>query len=80
MAVVHHDKRIVPVGEVTNSDEVCNRSVHGKNAVGHNEPHPRLLRLFETPFKVFHVAVFISEALCPAKPNAVNDAGMVEFV
>ena len=47
MAVVDHRNRIVAVGEIADVIEICDRAVHRKDAIGHNQLFPTVGGVFQ---------------------------------
>ena len=82
VAVVHHGQRVKLLGQVADALEICDIPVHREHAVGGDEDlfAAKGARFLELGAQILHVVVFIAEALCLAKPHAVDDRGMVELV
>ena len=82
VAVVNHRQRVITVGQITDSPEICNIAVHGKHAVGRNQNlfAAGRMRVFQLGFEVFHVVVQIAVALGLAQAHAVDDGRVVQFV
>ena len=78
--VVHHHKRVVFFGEVADPLEIRDCAIHREDAVGRDEAEPRIFRVLQLRFEVGHVAIFVTVALRFAEPDAVNDAGVIQFV
>ena len=82
MAVVDHNQSIVFVCQVANTLQVADDTVHGEYAVGSNQfdSCAGFVSLFEFCLEVCHVVVFVTESLCFAQTNTVNDGSVVELI
>jgi len=78
--VVHHDHRIVLVGQVTYLVQLGEVAVHREDAIGCDKPVSRRCRLLQFRFQISHVAVAVAESLSFRKPDSIDDAGMVQFI
>ena len=54
MAVVHHNQRVMPLGEVTDLRQPGHVAVHREDAVGGNEPQPTARGLLQALFQLAH--------------------------
>ena len=79
VAVVNHRQRVITVGQITDSPEICNIAVHGKHAVGRNQDlfAACRARVLELGFEILHVVVQIAVALGLAQAHAVDDGRVV---
>ena len=80
VGVVHHDQGVIAFGQVADGGQIGDEAVHREHAVGGDQPCARALRFLQLGFQIGHVAVVVAKALGFAQPDAVNDAGMVQFV
>ena len=80
VAVVHHQKRAVFLGQIADGGQVGDDAVHGKHAVGGDELDARAGGLFQPGAQIGHVVVLVAQALGLAQAHAVDDRGVVEFV
>ena len=55
-------------------------AVHRKNAVRRNQTVSRPAFFLQLFFEVIHIAVFKAKSVCFAKPHAVNNTRVIEFV
>ena len=78
--IVHHDERVVLVGEVADRFQIGEDPVHGEDAVGGNEPDAGAFRLREPGRQIRHVVVGVAQPLRLGQPHAVDDAGVIERV
>ncbi len=63
MRVIHHDERIVLVGEIADCGQVGDGAVHGENAVGDDEAKPRGGGVAQLGLEVGHVVVPVAMPL-----------------
>ena len=82
MAIVDHDESAIALGKVADRRKIGDDAVHGKDAVGGDQFEARAITVggLELIFERIHVAVGKAVALGLAKPDAVNDRGVVETV
>jgi len=80
MAVIDHHHGVVLFREIADAPEIGDDAVHGKHAVGGDQPEAAVFRLLQSCFEIGHVVVGVAVALGFAEPDAVDDAGMVERV
>ena len=82
VAVVNHNQSVVFVSQVANTLQVADDTVHGEYAVGSNQfdSCASFVSLFELRLEVCHVVVFVTESLCFAQTNTVDDGSMVELI
>src|SRR5699024_10824958 len=75
VAVVNHNQRVVFVCQVADALQVADDAVHREDTVGRDQfdSGAGLASLFQFGFQVLHVVVFVSESLCFAKTDAVDD-------
>src|SRR5438309_2881438 len=66
--------------EIANCREICDVPVHGKDAVGSHHSEAGIAGLPKLNLEVFHVVVEIAKALRFREANAIDDAGMIQFV
>ena len=66
VAVVHHDQRVVAVGEVADLAQRRDVAVHGEDAVGRDQPRPRSGVVLEMRLEIAHVAVGVPVAAGPS--------------
>ena len=78
--VVDHRQRVVFFGEVANGREVRDCAVHRETTVSRNQSEARILRGAELRLQICHVVVFIAKPLRFAEANAVDDAGVIQFI
>ena len=80
MAVIYHNERAELIRKVADGRQVCDETIHGKNAVGRNKLYSAISCRFKLGAKICHIIVLVAEALRFAQPHAVNDARMVQFI
>ena len=80
MGVVHHDQRAVLVGQIADPGKIGNGAIHGENPVGRDHPGSRRGSILEPGLKLRHVIVPVTMTLRLAEPDAVDDAGVVQFI
>ncbi len=80
MRVVDHNHRIVLVGQLANGRQVGNRSIHGENSIGCDQSEPRSFCLLKFAAEIVHGIVLVAQSLSFAQPDAIDDAGVVEFI
>ena len=80
MAVVHHDHRVMLVGQGANVGQRCERAVHREDAIGRDQAEPGVLRFLQAARQIGDVAILVAPPLGLAEPNAVDDAGVIKFV
>src|SRR6266446_6951354 len=78
--VINHYERLVWFGEMTDRGEVGNVTVHREYTVGRDHFEPGFAGFAEFDLEVLHVVVGVAQALRFAKPDAIDDAGVVKFV
>ena len=78
--IVHHHQGIVLVGQFADGRQIGQRSIHGKDAVGGDQAEAASLGLAQLGLEVGHVVVAIAKALGFAEANAVDDAGVIQFI
>src|SRR4029077_10757010 len=67
-------------GELNNGLQLSNGSVHRETAVRGNESEARILCGAELGFEIGHVVVLVTKALRFAEPDAIDDAGVIQFI
>ena len=82
MGIVHHHHGVVLIRQIADPLQIGNNSVHGKNAVGGNQldTGPCRIRRLQLRLQIRHVIVFVAVAFCLAKPHAVDNRSMIQFV
>ena len=78
--VVDHRERVVFFGEIANRLEVRDRSVHRETAISGDQSEARILRRAELRLQIGHVVVLVTKALRFAEADAVDDAGVIQFI
>src|SRR5450755_4169280 len=80
--VVDHHQRPMPFRERADRAQIGDDSVHGKNAVGGDQLEARAGRVGFVQFglEIAHVVIAVAETFCLAKPDAVDDACVVQFI
>jgi hypothetical protein len=77
MRVVDHRERVVFFSELNNRLEIGNGSVHRETAVRGDQSEPGVLCSAKLRFEIGHVVVLVTKALRFAKPDAIDDAGVI---
>ena len=67
VAVVHHDERVVALGQVADLGERRDVAVHGEDAVGGDQARPRVPRVPEDALEIGHVRVLRSGGAGPGR-------------
>ena len=80
VALVHHDKSVIFLGQIADLVHRGDISVHREDTVGADDPKPLGLGLLEAALKVFHVSVGVTVAYSFAQADSVDDGGVVEGV
>ena len=80
MRIVNHRQRVILLSEITNGREVRNRAVHGETAVSSNQFKARILRRAQLRLQICHVVVLVAKTLRFAEADAVDDAGVIQFI
>jgi len=78
--VVDHRQRVILFGEIANGREVGDRAVHRKTTVSGNQSEARISRRAELRLQICHVVVFVAKPLRFAEADAVDDAGVIQFI
>ena len=78
--VVDHRQRVIFFGEIANRREIRDSAVHRETAVSGDQSEARILRRAELRFQIGHVVVFVAKPLRFAEPDAVDDAGVIQFI
>ena len=78
--VVHHDQRVIVIGEIADGAQIRDRAVHREHTVGGDEAGSGAGRLLQTVLELRHVVVGIAIALRLAEANAVDDARVIERI
>src|SRR5258708_5600811 len=78
--IINHYERLVSLGEIADYGEVGNVAVHGEYAISSNHFEAGFAGFAEFDLEILHVVVAVAEPLGFAKPDPVDDAGVVEFV
>jgi len=76
---IHHDEAPGNAREIANGRQIGDIAVHGKNTVCCDHRRGRL-RVSGAHLEVFHIVVQVAEALRFAETDAVDDAGMIQFI
>ena len=80
VCVIDHRERVVFFGEVANRRHIRDRPIHREAAVGGDQSKTGIFRDAQLSFEIGHVAVLVAKPLRFAEPNAVDDAGVIQFV
>ena len=82
MGVINHDHGIVLIRQITNSFEVSDDSIHGKDSVGSNQflTFTISIRLLELLFESVHVIVRITVSASFTKTHTIDDRCMVQLI
>ena len=82
VAIVHHRQGAVLLGQRHDFGQFRQIAIHRKDAIrrDHDEPRTISARLPQLRLEIVHVGVCVTVTLCLAKPDAVDDRGMVEGV
>jgi len=80
MRIVDHGESVVFFGKFDNSLSGPRSFRHRETAVGCNQTKPRVLRGAQLRFEIGHIAVSVTEPLRFAEPDAVDNAGVIQFV
>jgi len=80
MRIIHHHQGIMLIRQLTDGRQIGQRPIHGKDAVGGNQAKTRRLGVAQLGLEVGHVVVAIAIALGFAKADAVDDAGVIQFI
>ena len=80
MRIIDHGEGIVFFGQVADAGEVGDRAIHREKAVGRDQAEARAVASLQLRFEIGHVVVFVTKALRFAEPDAVDDAGVIEFI
>ena len=66
--------------KIADPGKICNGAIHGEDPVGRDHPGSRGGSILEPGLKLRHVIVPVSMTLRLAEPDAVDDAGVVQFI
>ena len=82
MAVVNHNQCMELVCQIADVFQISDDAVHGENAVSSDEfdSCSCCISLLKFCSQVSHIVVVVTITFCLAETNAVDDAGMVQFV
>ena len=80
VGVVDHHQRVIPVSEVADLGQGCQVAIHREHAVCDDKAIARVGAFLQRLFQLRHITVCVAEPACLAKPDAVDDAGVVERV
>ena len=80
MTLINHNKSIVFFSEYANLIELCNGSIHTENTITDNKAMTKLLRFFKHLLQIAHIIMLVTESLCLAKANTINDRSMIKLV
>ena len=78
--VVDHDHRVVTLGQLADLRERRHVAVHREHAIRDHHAETCLRAVLQLALEVVHVAVGVAESFGLAKPDAVDDARVVQRV
>ena len=80
MGIVHHNGRVVAIGQFADLRQSGEVTIHGEHAIGGNQSIAATLSGLQLLFEVGHIIIAVAITLSLAQPDAVDDAGMVELI
>src|SRR5271163_4592093 len=80
MGVVDHNQCVVLVGKITNGPQLGDVTIHGEDTIRCNEPVPGIRCILQLRLQIRHVTITVTKFCRLAEPDAVDDAGMIQFV
>ncbi len=82
MALVDHDQGVVFIRQVADLVQGGQQAIHGEYPVGDDDLMAGVVRvgLFELLLQGLHIPVVIAVPLCFAKPDPVDDRGVVQCI
>jgi hypothetical protein len=78
--VVDHGESVILLRQLDDALQVGNNAVHGEASVRRDKAKARAAGFAQLCLQISHVVVLVTEALCFAEPDAVNNAGVVELI
>ena len=62
------------------ASQIRDRAVHRETTISGNQSEARILRSAELRFEICHVVVLVTKPLRFAEADAVDDAGVIQFI
>src|SRR5450759_4915709 len=80
MGVVHHDQRVILLGEIADLVQRCEGPIHGEHSVGDDHPPARTSRRDQLGLEIGHIRVLVAKPPGLGQADPVNERGVVELV
>src|SRR5215217_111770 len=77
---INHYQGLIFIGQVADLIQRCNHPVHRKSTISNNNPMSGILSRYQLLFQISHIRIFITETLCLAETNAIDNRSMVQLV
>ena len=78
VTVIHHQQCIIFFGQLSDSVQPGNKTVHAEHTIGSDEARTAILGFAQHLLQRFHIAVWIAFPLCFTQPYAVDNGGVVQ--